>query len=123
MMISGATGWVRIAFFRSISIGVAAMMLGSLTPISAGRRSAETNDRQLQDLYRIGLDVSKAVLSKNISKLLSYSRPDLRSSDEAELKDDKSDLYCYVFKSSCLRGGRSVYDKLSSATRLGIKVR
>lgn len=123
MIISSATGWVRIAFFRSTCIGVATMMLGCLIPISAGGRSAETNDRQLQDLDRIGLDVSKAVLSKNIPKLLIYSRPDLRISDEAEFKDNKSDLYCYIFRSSCLTGRRSVYDKLSSATRLGIKVR
>jgi hypothetical protein len=79
-----------------------------------------------RDLRKIGDGVAKAVLDKNIVALLSYDRADLRSADEVSLKNTKSDLYCYIFDSECITWGsgnwRSVYDKLSQAHQLQIKV-
>jgi hypothetical protein len=79
-----------------------------------------------RDLRKIGEGVAKAVLDKNIPALLSYDRADLRSVDEVSLKNPKSDLYCYIFDSDCITWGsgnwRSVYDKLSQAHQLEIKV-
>jgi hypothetical protein len=76
-----------------------------------------------RELNLIGEKIAKAVLDKNIRTLLTYDREDLRSEDEASLKDAKSDLYCSLFDSSCIQGGKwhSVYDKLSQALELGIK--
>jgi len=77
-----------------------------------------------RNLHLIGEKVARAVLDKDIPSLLSYDRADFRSEDEASLKHTKSDLYCFLFDSSCIEGGkwRSVYDKLSHSRQLGIKV-
>ena len=74
----------------------------------------------------MGEAIAKAVLDKNIETLLSYDRSDLRPDDAVSLKNPKSDLYCYIFDSDCITWGhgewRSVYDKLSQAHPLEIKV-
>src|SRR5882762_10469799 len=79
-----------------------------------------------KSLYLMGEKISKAVLDKDIPTLLAYDRADLRSADEVSLKNTKSSLYCYIFDSDCITWGdgtwRSVYDKLSQANRLEIKV-
>jgi hypothetical protein len=79
-----------------------------------------------RDLHKIGEAIAKAVLDKNIETLLTFDRADLRSQDEASLKNTKSNLYCYIFDSECITWGdgnwRSVYDKLSQAHPLEIKV-
>ena len=79
-----------------------------------------------RSLHLIGEKISKAVLDKDIPALLAYDRADLRSADEVSLKNTKSDLYCYIFDSECITWGsgnwRSVYDKLSQARQLQIKV-
>jgi hypothetical protein len=77
-----------------------------------------------RDLNLIGERVAKAVLGKDIPTLLSYDREDLRPEDEASVKNTKSDLYCFLFDSSCIKGGkwRSVYDKLSQSRPPGIHV-
>jgi len=77
------------------------------------------------ELHRVGESIAKAVLDKNIPALLAYDRTDLRAHDAESLKNDKSDLYCYVFDSDCITWGdgtwRSVYEKLSQAKTLQIK--
>jgi hypothetical protein len=79
-----------------------------------------------RDLHQIGERLAKAVLDKDIHSLLGYDRADLRAQDELQLKNTKSELYCYVFDASCITWGdgtwRSIYDKLSSARQLGIQV-
>jgi hypothetical protein len=79
-----------------------------------------------RSLYLMGEKISKAVLDKDIATLLAYDRADLRPADEVSLKNTKSDLYCYIFDSDCITWGsgnwRSVYDKLSQAHQLQIKV-
>ena len=79
-----------------------------------------------RNLRKVGEAIVKAVLDKNIQALLNYDRADLRSADEASQKNTKSDLYCYIFDSDCITWGsgnwRSVYDKLSQAHQLEIKV-
>jgi hypothetical protein len=59
-----------------------------------------------------------------VQTLLRYDRSDLRAEDEHLLKDEGSDLYCFLFDSTCFPGGkgRSVYEKLSTAKDLAIKV-
>ncbi len=75
------------------------------------------------DLHLIGEKVARAVLDKDIPGLLTYDRADLRSEDETSLKNTKSDLYCFLFDSSCIGGGKwvSVYDKLSQSHSLEIR--
>jgi len=79
-----------------------------------------------RDLHKIGEAIAKAVLDKNLETLLSFDRADLRSLDEAALKNTKSNLYCYISIQSALRGamaiGDRVYDKLSQAHSLEIRV-
>jgi hypothetical protein len=79
-----------------------------------------------RNLHKVGEAVAKAVLDKDIASLLAYDRADLRPADEVSLKNPKSDLYCYIFDSECITWGdgtwRSVYDKLSQAHQLQIKV-
>jgi hypothetical protein len=118
-----ATARLCEPLLRSFRVGLMGMMTCGLALGSAVDRPPGTNESALRDLHRIGVEVSNAVLSKNALALLKYSRPDLRSEEEIALKDEKSDLYCYIFDTRCLKGRRSVYDKLSSATRLGQKIR
>ena len=79
-----------------------------------------------RDLHKIGEAIAKAVLDKNIETLLTFDRADLRPQDEESLKNTKSNLYCYIFDSECITWGdgnwRSVYDKLSQAHPLEIRV-
>lgn len=80
-----------------------------------------------KNLHLIGGKISKAVLDKDIAALLAYDRTDLHANDEISLQNPKSDLYCYLFNSDCITWGdgswRSIYDKLSQAHPLEIKVR
>ena len=103
------------------------VILCQFTPLAAQQvqqKSARSNASR--DLRKVGEVIAKAVLEKNIQALLSYDRADLRSLDEAALKNNQSDLYCYIFDSDCITWGdgtwRSVYDKLSQARQLEIKV-
>ena len=80
-------------------------------------------DSALDNLHRIGDVVARAVLDRDATTLLRYDRTDLRAEDQSSLKNTKSDLYCFLFDSSCISGkGRSVFDKLSSSRQLAIKV-
>src|SRR5262249_26479640 len=78
-----------------------------------------------QELRKVGETVAQAVLDKNIETLLAYDRVDLRAHDTESLKNNKSDLYCYLFDSECITWGdgtwRSVYEKLSQAKQLEIR--
>jgi len=78
-----------------------------------------------QELHKLGETIAKAILDKNIETLLAYDRTDLRTHDAESLKNNKSDLYCYIFDSQCITWGdgtwRSVYEKLSQAQQLEIK--
>lgn len=116
---------------RTFLISVASMAMASgliaLDSTLAQQKSgAIRRSNPSRDLRKIGDGVAKAVLDKNIPALLSYDRADLRSADEVSLKNTKSDLYCYIFDSDCITWGsgnwRSVYDKLSQAHQLEIKV-
>src|SRR5437660_582812 len=69
-----------------------------------GQQRPKKHDAVLDDLRLIGTKVAKAVLDRDISTLLQYDRPDLRANDEIWLKDKKSDLYCFVFDTSCIPG-------------------
>jgi hypothetical protein len=93
----------------------------------AKKKSGSVAANQVKlNLQQLGEKIAKAVLERDIPTLLSYDRADMRSEDEVHLKNTKSDLYCYLFDSSCITWGsgewRSVYDKLSQAHQLGIKV-
>lgn len=105
-------------------------MSGKMLPASAHqaqqKSSSTRRNTPSRDLHKIGEAIAKAVLDKNIETLLSFDRADLRSQDEAALKNTKSNLYCYLFDSDCITWGdgnwRSVYEKLSQAHPLEIKV-
>jgi len=90
---------------------------------SAASRS--TGSTTSQELRKVGETVAQAVLDKNIETLLAYDRVDLRAHDAESLKNNKSDLYCYLFDSECITWGdgtwRSVYEKLSQAKQLEIR--
>jgi hypothetical protein len=118
---------------RSASLVAIAMLLATVHANLAAESQAKKKSSLVatsqvrQDLQQLGEKIAKAVLDKDIPTLLSYDRADMRSEDEVHLKNTKSDLYCYLFDSSCITWGngewRSVYDKLSQARQLGIKVR
>jgi hypothetical protein len=112
-----------------ISVASIIMTSGLISPDTATaqqKSNAPHRNSPSGQLRKIGDGVAKAVLDKNIQALLTYDRADLRSADEISLKNTKSDLYCYIFDSECITWGsgnwRSVYDKLSQAHQLEIKV-
>ena len=107
---------------KLLCIGVMTISCGFVVALGA-QRSPQHPDGSLSALRQLGVSAAKAVLDK----VLRYDRPDLRAEDEISLKDKKSDLYCFLFDSACLVAGerrsvRSVYEKLSAAHELGIKV-
>ncbi|OLC95318.1 MAG: hypothetical protein AUH86_12245 [Acidobacteria bacterium 13_1_40CM_4_58_4] len=93
-------------------------------PQKSKTSSASESALARRELNLIGEKIAKAVLDKDIPTLLSYDREDLRPEDEASLKDTKSNLYCFLFDSSCIQDGkwRSVRDKLSQSRPPGIHV-
>ena len=121
----------EIATARFFVMLVASLVIsGTLLPSNAHQAQQKSNaprrNTLSRDLHKIGEAIAKAVLDKNIETLLTFDRADLRSQDEVALKNTKSNLYCYIFDSECITWGdgnwRSVYDKLSQAHPLEIKV-
>src|SRR3977135_2886248 len=121
----------KMAAARLLILLVAAMLVCGVFLLSeahqAQQKSATARGKTpSRDLHKMGEAIAKAVLDKNIEMLLTFDRADLRSQDEASLKNTKSNLYCYIFDSECITWGdgnwRSVYDKLSQAHPLEIKV-
>ncbi len=100
-------------------------MAGSIADLSCATNQGPQKkpDQALEELHQLGIKIADAVKAKDIPSLLNYARRDMRSQDEITLKDQKSDLYCYLFDSSCItwKRQRSVYEKISQAQRLGIK--
>ncbi len=70
-------------------------------------------------LRAIGDRAVAAVIAKDPKALGEY---DHNPEDQMSLSDNKSELYCYLFDSSCIPGGnrRAIYDLFSSVPRLGI---
>jgi len=121
----------KMAAARLLLPFVAGMILSGIflpTQAHQAQQKSSTARRNTpsRDLHKIGEAIAKAVLDKNIETLLTFDRADLRSQDEEALKNTKSNLYCYIFDSECITWGdgnwRSVYDKLSQAHPLQIKV-
>lgn len=92
--------------------------------LATNQKPLKKSDQALQDLHDMGMRIADAVVAKDIPTLLNYGRRDLRSEDENSLRNQKSELYCYLFDSSCItwKKQRSVYEKISQAQRRGIKV-
>jgi hypothetical protein len=116
----------RIFLASVASLVIVPPMIPVATVQAQQKPGAAHRNNPSRDLRKVGEAVAKAVLDKNIQALLAYDRADLRSVDEVSLKNTKSDLYCYIFDSDCITWGsgnwRSVYDKLSQAHQLEIKV-
>ena len=116
----------RIFLISAVSMIMAYRSLPLATEQAQQKSGATHRNDPGRGLRKVGEAVAKAVLDKNIQALLTYDRADLRSADEVSLKNTKSDLYCYIFDSDCITWGsgnwRSVYDKLSQAHQLEIKV-
>ena len=116
----------RIFLTSVASIVMVSRLIPPATAQAQQKSGATHRNDPSRDLRKVGEAVAKAVLDKNIQALLAYDRADLRSVDEVSLKNPKSDLYCYIFDSDCITWGsgnwRSVYDKLSQAHQLEIKV-
>jgi hypothetical protein len=119
----------RLALLFLFVVAQHAVLQGAPTPRASQtqqKSSALRGSTTSRDLHKIGETLAKAVLDKNIETLLGFDRADLRSADSVSLKNPKSDLYCYLFDSNCITWGdgswRSVYDKLSQAHQLEIKV-
>jgi hypothetical protein len=76
-------------------------------------------DPATRDLRAIGDRATTAIIAKNTSTLLEY---DHDPEDQASLQSKSGELYCYLFDSSCIAGGktRAVYDLFSAAPKLGI---
>lgn len=82
--------------------------------------AAKAEDPATHQLRLIGDRVAVAMVARDINPLLEY---DHYPEDETSLKTKTGDVYCYVFDSTCISGGRpqSVYDLFSTAPKLGIE--
>lgn len=79
----------------------------------------KAEDPATRQLRAIGDRVVTAVVARDIKTLLEY---DNNPEDDAQLKSQGSDLYCYLFDSSCIQEPkrRAVYEIFSTAPKLGI---
>jgi hypothetical protein len=86
---------------------------------SAAHLVAKADDPATRELRAIGDKVAMAVLAKDVNALLKY---DHNPDDEAQLKNQSGDLYCYLFGSGCSTETkrRAVYELFSTAPKLGI---
>jgi len=117
------TGLSRCSSRAVFVVAVGVLCVSSCLPASGKAQRPVKSDTALDSLHRIGNAVARAILDKDMTTLLRYDRADLRADDESSLKNPKSDLYCFLFDSSCISGkGRSVFDKLANSHQLGIKV-
>jgi hypothetical protein len=116
----------RFFLLSAVSMVIAHQLIPPAAGQAQQKSGATQRNNPSRDLHKVGEAVAKAVLDRNIQALLAYDRADLRSEDEAALKNTKSSLYCYIFDSGCITWGsgnwRSIYDKLSLAHQLEIKV-
>src|SRR5882762_902485 len=116
----------RFILILVVSVAISGVFFSSSAHRTQQKSSTARKNTPSRDLHKIGEAIAKAVLDKNIETLLSFDRADLRSQDEVALKNTKSSLYCYIFDSDCITWGDgdwlSIYDKLSQANRLEIKV-
>ncbi len=105
----------------AILIACCCMMLGcrkSSGPDAQGANQ-KIEDPATRELHAIGDKVATALMARDINTLLQY---DSDPEDQASLKNQSGDLYCYLFDSSCISGAnrRAVYDLFSTAPKLGI---
>lgn len=86
---------------------------------AAAAPAANAEDPATRELRAIGDRATRAIIAKDTNALLEY---DHDPEDKASLESKGGDLYCYLFDSSCIPGGktRAVYDLFSTAPKLGI---
>src|SRR6266478_2968265 len=110
---------------KRLALGIAAsvLCLFSYLVVSGKAQHPTRSDAALGSLRQIGNVVARAILDKDTTALLRYDRADLRAEDESSLKNPKSDLYCFLFDSTCIADkSRSVFDKLANSRLSAIKV-
>src|SRR6266576_5568556 len=86
---------------KLLSIGVMTISCGFIAALGA-HQSPKHPDGALGALRQLGFNAAKAVVDRDVSTLLNYDRSDLRADDEVSLGDKRSDLYCFLFDSTCL---------------------
>jgi hypothetical protein len=74
----------------------------------------------MKQLRALGKTLASAVLSHDVETILAHDRPDLRTEDRTAFKNRKSDLYCFLFDSTCTTAKASVHSILTSARRLDV---
>lgn len=115
------SGWRHAALSAIVVACCCSLMPGCRKAgASATNAAAEAKmDPATRELRAIGDRATTAVISKDTSALLEY---DHDPEDQASLQSRSGDLYCYLFDSSCITGGRTraVYELFSTAPKLGI---
>src|SRR5260370_13154860 len=95
----------RFFLILVVSVAISGVFFPSSAHQAQQKSSAARRNTPSRDLHKIGEAIAKAVLDKNIETLLTFDRADLRSQDEASLKNTKSNLYCYIFDSESTTWG------------------
>jgi hypothetical protein len=115
--------WKELPWWIGLTLSISASLF-ILDTKAIHSQSLQPNGNELDELRNIGDNVAKYCLAKDTEAILRYDRPDLADEDRKLLSDKKSDLYCYLFDTSCITWkGRSVYDVLRNARKLDIKVK
>ena len=119
------TAGLGLTFFFLVAQHAVPLHGAPAPPPAQQKSAASRGSGASRELHKIGEALAKAVREKDVQALLAFDRADLRAQDEASLKNQKSDLYCYIFDSDCITWGhgdwRSVYEKISQAQQLEIK--
>lgn len=95
-----------------------------LLTANAGAESRDASAKDLRALHEIGAEIASAMLRKDVSSLIKYDMDSLRDEHQRDLQDPKSDLYCYLFDTTCPtlheKKDRSVYAQLKGMKSVGI---
>jgi hypothetical protein len=96
----------------------------SPSPTAVNRVTVQVSRPQsLTDLRVIGEGVAQAVLRKDAAALLAYDALEFKAENEQSLNDPKSDLYCFLFDTTCNNGPPSILQILSTAKKMTVTVK
>jgi hypothetical protein len=82
-------------------------------------------DTGLVELEQIGATLAKAVENQDWATVLNYEPPEWRAGHLQELRDTKSDFYCFLVDANCnpnWKGRTSIYRMLAGAHSMALTV-
>src|SRR5262249_12805785 len=109
---------------KSLLLIIVALIISPVVAQNHHQTASLPRRIEIEKLNNIGREISQALLQRDAAVILKYDRADLRNEDSQLLRDNKSDLYCYLFETKCIQWkAKSIYDQFREMNRAGIAVK